>query len=91
MIFTQNKNFKSGKTTLIQTQENSIPTYVRAGAIIPMTKPMQSTDNYNLDSFELHYYFDNNLKNTKRLIYNDDGLLADAYEKGHYELLEVRC
>ena len=26
---------------------------------------------------------------TKRLIYNDDGLLADAYEKGHYELLEV--
>ena len=53
-----------------------------------MVKAVKSTDNYNLDSFELHYY-DEKKNKTKRLIYNDDGLLADAYEKGHYELLEV--
>ena len=87
--FYTKQKFEGGKTTLIQTQENSIPTFVRAGAIVPMTKPMQSTDNYQLDHFELHYYFDNNLKHTQRLIYNDDGVLANAFEKGHYELLKV--
>ena len=54
-----------------------------------MVKAVKSTDNYNLDSFELHYYYDDKKNKTKRLIYNDNGLLADAYEKGHYELLEV--
>ena len=87
--FYTKQKFKSGKTKLIKTQENSIPTFVRAGAIIPMVKAVKSTDNYNLDSFELHYYYDDKKNKTKRLIYNDNGLLADAYEKGHYELLEV--
>ncbi|MGB0456649.1 MAG: TIM-barrel domain-containing protein [Flavobacteriaceae bacterium] len=87
--FYTKQKFEGGKTTFIQTQENSIPTFVRAGAIVPMTKPIQSTDNYQLDQFELHYYFDKNVQHTQRLIYNDDGLLANAYENGHYELLKV--
>jgi len=87
--FYSKQKFEGGKTTFIQTQENSIPTFVRAGAIVPMTKPIQSTDNYQLDHFELHYYFDKNVKHTQRHIYNDDGVLANAYEKGHYELLKV--
>ncbi len=87
--FYSKQKFEGGKTTFIQTQENSIPTFVRAGAIVPMTKPIQSTDNYQLDQFELHYYFDKNVQHTQRLIYNDDGVLANAYENGHYELLKV--
>ena len=87
--FYSKQKFDGGKTTFIQTQENFIPTFVRAGAIVPMTKPIQSTDNYQLDQFELHYYFDKNVQHTQRLIYNDDGVLANAYENGHYELLKV--
>ena len=87
--FYTKQKFEGGKTTLIQTQENSIPTFVRGGAIVPMTKPIQSTDNYQLDHFELHYYFDKKVKHTQRLIYNDNGVLANAYEKGHYELLKI--
>ena len=87
--FYTKQKFEGGKTTFIKTQENSIPTFVRAGAIVPMTKPIQSTDNYQLDQFELHYYFDKNVQHTQRLIYNDDGVLANAYENGHYELLKV--
>jgi hypothetical protein len=37
----------------------------------------------------LHYYFDKKVKHTQRLIYNDNGLLANAYEKEHYELLKI--
>jgi alpha-glucosidase len=87
--FYTKQKFEGGKTTLIQTQENSIPTFVRGGAIVPMTKPIQSTDNYQLDHFELHYYFDKKVKHTQRLIYNDNGVLANAYEKEHYELLKI--
>lgn len=87
--FYTKQKFKSGKTKLIKTQKNSIPTFVRAGAIIPMVKGVKSTDNYHLDSFQLHYYYDDKKNKTKRLIYNDNGLLSNAYEKGYYELLEV--
>ena len=87
--FYTKQKFEGGKTRFIQTQENSIPTFVRGGAIVPMTKPIQSTDNYQLDHFELHYYFDKKVKHTQRLIYNDNGLLANAYEKEHYELLKI--
>ena len=84
-FYTKQKH-KGGKTKFIQTQENSIPTFVRGGAIVPMTKPIQSTDNYQLDNFELHYFFDKKVKHTERLIYNDNGVLANAYEKEHYEV-----
>ena len=87
-FYTKQKH-KGGKTKFIQTQENSIPTFVRGGAIVPMTKPIQSTDNYQLDNFELHYFFDKKVKHTERLIYNDNGVLANAYEKEHYELLKI--
>ena len=87
--FYTKQKFEGGKTRFIQTQENSIPTFVRGGAIVPMTKPIQSTDNYQLDHFELHYYFDKKVNYTQRLIYNDNGVLANAYENGHYELLKV--
>ena len=43
--FYTKQKFKSGKTKLIKTQKNSIPTYVRAGAIIHMVKAVKSTDN----------------------------------------------
>lgn len=89
-FYTKQKH-KGGETEFIQTQKNSIPTFVRAGAIIPMIEPILSTDNYLLDTFELHYYFDQKVKHTKRIIYNDNGLLANAYEKGYYELLKVNA
>ena len=87
-FYTKQKH-KGGKTEYIQTQENYIPTFVRAGAIVPMVEPMLSTDDYQLDTFELHYYFDHEVKHTQRHIYNDNGLLANAYEKGFYEILDI--
>ena len=68
-------------------KENSIPTYVRSGAFIPMAKPMMTTANYDSNTFDLHYYHDESINESERFMYNDDGLLANAYEKGSYELL----
>ncbi|QHI37784.1 Oligosaccharide 4-alpha-D-glucosyltransferase [Kordia antarctica] len=77
-----------GQTKMVATQENLIPVYVRGGAFIPMAKPMQTTANYDQNTFDLHYYHDERIHESERKLYNDNGLLSNAYEKGNYELLE---
>ena len=78
---------KGGKPISAKAQSNYIPTYVRAGAFIPMAKLVQSTDDYSLQSFDWHYYHHESVKEGYGRIYNDDGLTKDAFEKGEYEIL----
>lgn len=85
--FYTNEKFEGGKIKTIKTHEDYIPTYVRAGAFIPMAKPMQSTKEYTGDVFELHYYFDATVKESKGQLYNDDGLTPNDFENGAYEIL----
>ena len=87
--FYNNKAYVGGKSQFVNTDKTSIPTFVRGGAIIPIIDPVQSTDEYELNNFQLHYYFDQKVKKSQRFIYNDNGLLANAYEKDQYELLKV--
>ena len=87
--FYNNKAYVGGKSQFVNTVKTSIPTFVRGGAIIPLINPVQSTDEYELNNFQLHYYFDQKVKKSQRLIYNDNGLLANAYENDQYELLKV--
>ncbi len=86
--FYTDEKVTGGQTEKIKTKENSIPTYVRGGAFIPMAKPMQSTDEYKGAIFDLHYYFDASVAKSNRKLYNDDGKTRKAFEKGDYELLE---
>ncbi|WP_165730669.1 TIM-barrel domain-containing protein [Polaribacter sp. 20A6] len=77
-----------GQTKSVELEEATIPTYVRGGAFIPMAKLVQTTDAYKGDVLEVHYYFDASVKESKRTLYNDNGLLSNAFEKGAYEILE---
>ncbi|MCP5061743.1 MAG: DUF5110 domain-containing protein, partial [Ignavibacteriae bacterium] len=86
--FYSDEKIEGGQTKTIQTRENSIPTFIRAGAFIPMAKLVQSTDDYSLQNFDLHYYYDESIKESERKFYNDDGLTKNAFEKGEYEILE---
>ncbi|MFY0630356.1 MAG: glycosyl hydrolase [Flavobacteriaceae bacterium] len=85
--FYTDEKIAGGQTKMIPTRENSIPTYVRAGAFILTAKPLQSTDDYKGDDLVLHYYHDAAVKQSKRNYYNDDGSMPNAYEKRAYELL----
>ncbi len=71
------------------TLEN-IPVFVRAGAFIPMVKPVNSTDNYSSQKLTLRYFPVSSGKTTENLMYEDDGKTFGAYEKGKYELLRFR-
>ena len=88
-LYTDEK-IEGGQTKTVQLKENSIPTYVRAGAFIPMAKPMQSTNDYDNNTLELQYYFDRSAPNNQRKIYNDDGKGILDINHGVYEVLEFK-
>jgi oligosaccharide 4-alpha-D-glucosyltransferase len=89
--FYTDEEFKGGETKTVTIHPNYIPTFVRAGAFIPMAKPMQTTVEYNSNNFSLHYYYDASVKTSEGQLYNDDGETANAFEKGEYELLQFEA
>ena len=89
--FYSDTKIEGGQTKIVSVDESSIPAYVRGGAIIPMASAMQSTKEYNGNELIIHYYFDETITETEYVLYNDDGLTANAYEEGKYELLEFEA
>jgi alpha-glucosidase/oligosaccharide 4-alpha-D-glucosyltransferase len=76
-----------GVTDTVALAADHVPVYVRAGAFIPMVKPVQTTRDYSTRNLELHYYHDASVSAGTGKLYDDDGLTAQAYEQGKYELL----
>ncbi|WP_291102351.1 MULTISPECIES: TIM-barrel domain-containing protein [unclassified Flavobacterium] len=85
--FYSDKKQLAGTTSTIAVVEDHIPVFVRGGAFIPMIKTIQNTSKYSLANFDLHFYFDAKAKQSSGKIYNDDGLTANAFEKGEFEIL----
>jgi oligosaccharide 4-alpha-D-glucosyltransferase len=85
--FYSDKKHQAGTTETIEVVEDHIPVFVRGGAFIPMIKTIQNTTKYSLDNFDLHFYFDESVANSSGKVYNDNGITANAFEKGEYEIL----
>ncbi|MBU2927763.1 TIM-barrel domain-containing protein [Winogradskyella psychrotolerans] len=86
--FYTDKKIEGGQTKTVQLKENSIPTYVRAGAFIPMAKSMQTTSDYKNNDMDLHYYHDSTVQGGERDIYLDDGKTSNVFQKNAFEILE---
>ena len=84
--FYTDEKIKGGQYKTISLTMESIPTYVRGGAIIPMVKPVQTSQLYSLNEVDLHYFFDASVANSTAKLYHDDGITPEAYEKGMYEI-----
>ncbi|GGG40147.1 TIM-barrel domain-containing protein [Bizionia arctica] len=85
--FYTDEKFIGGQNKDVTVSIENIPTYVKAGAFISLAQLVQSTKNYSLDNFDLHYYHDNSVEESERFIYNDDGTTLNAFEKEQYEKL----
>ncbi len=83
--FYTNEKHNAGTTDTVKVKEDYIPTFVRGGSFIPMIETIQNTSSYSLDNFNLHYYFDESVANSKGMLYNDDGMTPNAFEKEQYE------
>ena len=81
---------EGGKPVVAKAHPNYIPIFVRAGAFIPMAKLVQTTDDYSLQNFDLHYYHHDSVKEEYGKVYNDDGFTKNAFEKGKYEMLHFK-
>jgi alpha-glucosidase (family GH31 glycosyl hydrolase) len=86
--FLSDEKIEGGSTKTVDIKENSIPTFVRGGSFVLMTEIVQTTDDYTGNNLELHYYLDTEVRNSSREFYNDDGITANAFEKGKFEILE---
>jgi len=85
--FYTDEKIEGGQLKMVVTNEYSIPTFVRAGAFIPLAKPMQTTADYDGNRFDLHYYHEDSVEDSKGHLYNDNGELKKAREKGEFEVL----
>lgn len=86
--FYTDEMIKGGQTKTIQLKEESILTYVRAGAFIPLAQPMASTKDYEPNQIELHYFHHKSVtEEMEREFYMDDGKTVNPIDKKAYEIL----
>ncbi|WP_372753216.1 TIM-barrel domain-containing protein, partial [Labilibaculum sp.] len=85
--FVSEQKYEGGQTYSIALKEDHIPVFVRAGSFLPTITGMQSTKTYSLKNLNLDYYYNESIAESKGHLYDDDGVTAEAFEKGEYELI----
>lgn len=78
---------RGGVIETVATRPDRIPTFVRAGAFVPLAQPVQSTRDYSTAKLDLHYWHDAAVTSASGHLYDDDGATAHAYESGKYEIV----
>tara|TARA_R110001599_G_scaffold2861_4_gene15472 strand:+ start:26546 stop:29011 length:2466 start_codon:yes stop_codon:yes gene_type:complete len=85
--FWSDERYDGSQTITQVTDIKLLPVFARAGAIIPMTLPVLSTDNYSTQSLDLHYYADHSVPKSSAVMYNDDGKNRHSIRDGSFETL----
>ncbi len=85
--FWTGQRVSGGRRVQVQTDDETIPVFVRAGSIIPRVSAFNSTDHYSSRKLFLHTYLPGSGLSFSGIMYEDDGATFEAYEKGAYELL----
>ena len=86
--FWTDQRYEGGNRVDVPVTLRTIPVFVRAGSFIPMTPPIQSTQDYSSERLTLHYYADASVREASGRMYDDDGKSRTSIEDGNYELLE---
>jgi oligosaccharide 4-alpha-D-glucosyltransferase len=86
--FNTGKVYTGGTDITVPLSIDYIPVFVKGGSFVPMSIKAAGTAGYSLDEFDLHYYADSLVPESKYRLYNDDGETPDAQEKGLFEKME---
>lgn len=81
--------YAGGTNHRITLSEGSIPTFVKAGSFIPMTKPVRNTEEYDPTALELHFYPDDSVKKSSANFTYDDG--TSVYTISEEKYTTVSC
>nr|WP_039986271.1 TIM-barrel domain-containing protein [Paraglaciecola mesophila] len=85
--FWSDERYEGGKNITLPTDIKLLPVLARGGAIIPMTLPVLSTDDYSTKSLDLHYYADKSALHSTSVMYNDDGKNPHSIRDQAFETL----
>ncbi|WP_179021899.1 glycoside hydrolase family 31 protein [Winogradskyella forsetii] len=85
--FYTDEKINGGQTKTVELKENSIPTFIRAGAFIPNAKVFQTTEDYDDTVYKIDYYHDASVQSSSRQMYSDDGKSANAISDENFEIL----
>jgi alpha-glucosidase (family GH31 glycosyl hydrolase) len=80
---------KGGTNANIQLTIDYIPTYIRAGAFIPMAEKMKATEDYGTANIDIHFYYSETLNNSSGQLYEDDGITPNNFDSKRYRLLKM--
>ncbi len=81
--FYSGQKFEGGKTESVNLSIENIPVFVRGGAFIPMIKTIQTTEEYSLKEFDVHFYYDEKTSKSEYLLFYDDGISTNKSSENH--------
>lgn len=87
-LITEFVQTEKSKATFVTVQEENIPVFIKAGSFVPMSTIIQSTEAYKTENVIVHFYDHPAVSKSEGTWYEDDGLTADTFEKGKYNLLK---
>ncbi|SDL08838.1 oligosaccharide 4-alpha-D-glucosyltransferase [Salinimicrobium catena] len=88
--FYSGEKYPGGESATVQLKKEHIPTFIRGGAFVPMSEIVQTTEDFSAEKIEIHYFFDEEVKESSGSLFQDDGITANTIEKGNFELLLFR-
>lgn len=83
------QRYTGGLTIAADAPIERMPLFVRAGSIIPMTPPVQSTEYYDADTLTLHIYPDPSDLHTTSELFVDDGHSPAAMANEEFYQYEI--
>ncbi|MGF1635957.1 MAG: TIM-barrel domain-containing protein [Cyclobacteriaceae bacterium] len=81
--------YHGGEEQIFELTKERIPVLVRAGAVIPRSKPVMSLSDYGTSHIFIDIYHHPEIIEGKGYFYNDDGLTNDAIAQEAFEIVTV--
>jgi oligosaccharide 4-alpha-D-glucosyltransferase len=85
--FYTNKKYDAGTTQSVNVSESAIPTFIRGGSFIAMSKPILNISEFNFNEIDVHFYYDDTVKTSSGKLFNDDENSAQSIAENKYELV----
>ncbi len=82
-----NRTYEGGRYVTVKLTLDKIPLFVKAGAFIPVSKTVESTDYYTTKELTVRFYPPAGKDIVQCVMYDDDGKTFGNYENGNFNIL----
>ncbi|ACL70657.1 glycoside hydrolase family 31 protein [Halothermothrix orenii] len=87
--FWTGEKYEGGKNIIAKAPLDTLPVYIKAGSIIPLTESVNYVGEKENSDLELNIYLSSEVEEDSYQLYEDDGYSFD-YQNGKYSLVEFK-